>query len=358
MSWQGIEGHDAVVEMFRQSLARGRLASTYLFTGPSGIGKRTFALKLAQALFCETNPPEKLHPCGHCPSCVQVEAGTHPDLLQVAKPADKNEIPVHLVIGSQERRMQEGLCHDLWLKPSQGSRRIAIIDDADHLNEEGANALLKTLEEPPPRAVIMLIGTSVDRQLPTIRSRSQIIRFRPLALDTVARLLLSHELADDAAAAQRMAEHSQGSLSLALELADPELWTFRRQMLAQLSDPAVDTVALGKTVLAFVDAAGKDAGPRRARARQVINFAIELYWQLARALGGAAVAGDRELSEAVARLLPNWKGNEETAAACAERSLEAREHLDRYANQSTLVECWLDDLAGIMSRGYALPTTL
>ena len=99
MSWQDIEGHDAIVEGFRQSIARGRLASTFLFVGPPGIGKRTFAFKLAQSLLCQNQGDDPLAPCGRCDACQQVQAATHPDLLLVSKPADKSEIPVALLIG-------------------------------------------------------------------------------------------------------------------------------------------------------------------------------------------------------------------------------------------------------------------
>ena len=97
MSWQGLEGHDAIVEQFRRGLAAGRLGSTFLFVGPEGIGKRSFAIKLAQSLLCESQRP--LEPCGHCSSCVQVAAGTHPDVDFVAKPEDKSAIPLELLIG-------------------------------------------------------------------------------------------------------------------------------------------------------------------------------------------------------------------------------------------------------------------
>src|SRR4051812_19527580 len=86
MTWHGIREHDSVVEQFRRALARGRLASTFLFVGPEGVGKRAFALKLAQAMLCERVPEEWLDPCEVCPACVQVMAGTHPDLELVAKP--------------------------------------------------------------------------------------------------------------------------------------------------------------------------------------------------------------------------------------------------------------------------------
>src|SRR6476660_3204784 len=186
-----LRGHDAIFDRFRRMIRAGRLASTFLFVGPPGIGKKSFALQLAQGLLCERRPEEKLDPCGECASCAQVLAGTHPDVILVAKPADKNFIPLELLIGDKEHRMRQGLCYDISLKPFSGRRRIAVIDDADFLNQEGANALLKTLEEPPPKSLLILIGTSEQRQLPTIRSRCQVVRFSPLAESDIADLLLS-----------------------------------------------------------------------------------------------------------------------------------------------------------------------
>jgi DNA polymerase-3 subunit delta' len=351
--WQGIEGHDEVVEQFRQSLARGRLASTYLFVGPQGVGKHAFAKKFAQTLLCLTHPPERLEPCGHCAGCLQVVAGTHPDLIVVAKPAEKSEIPVQLLIGAGERRMHEGLCHDISLKPFMGGRRVAIIDDADHLNEEGANCLLKTLEEPPPRSVIILVGTSADRQLPTIRSRSQIIRFRPLDEAVVASLLISEGVAANPAEAQQLAAYSDGSLAKACELADAELWKFRGELLKGLAEPRLDGVRLAKAVLAFVDEAGKEAPLRRARARQLVSFAADFYRQLVRRMNGATPSTDRELATQVERAAGTWSAGDETAAACTERCLEALGHIDRNANQAVWIECWLDDLALLINRKAA-----
>lgn len=349
MTWQGIEGHDDVVEQFRQRLASGRLASTYLFVGIPGIGKRTFALKLAKALLCPVRPAELLDPCGSCPSCQQVEAGIHPDVLRVAKPAEKSDIPVQLLIGSKEKRMQEGLCHDISLKPFMGGRRIAIIDDADYLNEEGANCLLKTLEEPPPRSIMILIGSSADRQLPTIRSRCQWVRFRPLDTDVAARLLLSQEVVSDSAEARRLAERAQGSLERAREIADPALWSLRKQFLTRLAEPRMSSVELAKMLGPFIDEAGKEAPARRARARQVVGFAIEYYRQLLRGLGGAALEVDDELFQIVQRGLTSFQGDEETAAACIERSLDTLTHIDRNAHQAAWLECWLDDLERLLT---------
>ena len=354
MSWQGIEGHDDVVQRFRRILARGRLASTFLFVGPPGIGKRAFAERLAQALLCPHVELDTLAPCGRCDSCVQTASRTHPDLLIIEKPRDKSFIPLSAFVGDEARRMREGLCHDIALRPFMGGRKVALIDDADFLNEESANALLKTLEEPPGHSVLILIGTSADRQLPTIRSRAQTVRFRPLEASAVARILLEHGLASDAAQAERMAEFSEGSIQRAVSLGDEDLWAFRRELLQALSSPMLDSVALSAQLLAFVDAAGKEASARRGRARQVVTFAIDFYRQLLRTLCGLAPEGDAELVPAVEKANAAWTGDAETAAACIDRSLEALSHLDRNAHQAALLECWLDDLGRIVESGHAV----
>jgi len=345
MSWHGIEGHDDTVEQFRRAIVRGRMASSFLFAGPPGIGKRTFAVKLAQALLCQTRPETALDPCGQCASCAQVVAGTHPDLKSVAKPKDKAYIPLDLLIGEKAHRGQEGLCHDISLKPSMGGRKIALIDDADQLNIEGANCLLKTLEEPPPRSVLILIGTSAAKQLPTIRSRCQLIRFSPLSTDLVANLLTSKDLVSDPEEAMRLAQYSEGSLKRALELTDAQLWTFRNELYERLAEPVLDSVRFSKTVATLVDEAGKQAALRRERLRQVVGFAAEFYRYLLHAQSGAKLPDDAELRHHVQQALNRGPFDPEKTAARLDRCLEAAGQIDRNANQATLIEAWLDDLA-------------
>ena len=352
--WQGIRGHDEVIEKFRRAIKRGRLASSFLFVGPPGIGKRSFALKLAQALLCQKNAEESLEPCQTCESCVQAAAGTHPDIDFVAKPAEKSFIPLELFIGDKDHRRRVGLCHNISLRPFFGRRKIAIIDDADLMNAEGANSLLKTLEEPPPRSVLILIGTSPARQLPTIRSRCQIVPFTPLSQDDVKQLLVEKNLVADAAEAMRLAHFSGGSLERAMELADAELWEFRGLLLGHLAAPLLDSVALATQVAQFVDGAGKEAPARRGRLRQVIRFATDFYRALLRALGGGAIAGDESLDDAtlaqhVQRAASQPQSNglafADRTAQRLDRCLDAAEQVDRNANQTTLIEAWLDALA-------------
>ncbi len=211
MSWHSVRGHDRIVESLRRSLGQGRFPHALFFVGPEGIGKRTFARKLAQALLCETRGDDELDPCGVCPGCVQVAGSTHPDLIEAGCPEDKHELPISVI---------RDLCDWFSLKPARGRRKVAIVDDADDLNEEASNAFLKTLEEPPPGAVLILIGTSPEIQLETIVSRCQVVRFDPLPEPEIAALLLEQGITQDPAEAASLAALSEGSVSRALGLTD------------------------------------------------------------------------------------------------------------------------------------------
>ena len=348
--WQGIEGHDSVVELFRTAISRNRVAGTYLFIGPAGIGKRTFALKLAKTLLCLNKPPEEMSPCNVCDSCKQVDAGSHPDVIQIAKPKDKANIPISMFIGEEDKRMREGMLYELGLKPFLGGRKVAVIDDADLMRVEGANSLLKTLEEPPPKALIVLIGTSADRQLPTICSRSQWVRFAPLPEELVARLLVSQGVLEDPQQAQQVARFSEGSLTRAVELADPDLWTFRHRLLEHLTTPHLDSVKFAGEFAEFVDSAGKEAAARRARLRKLLAFAVDFYRQLLRLQCGTSPSADPELSRPALTAISRWPHAVETTSAVIDRCLEALTHIERNVNPSILMESWLDDLAALTTK--------
>jgi DNA polymerase III subunit delta' len=343
-----IEGHDEVLAQFRSALEQKRLAHTFLFVGPNGVGKRTLALFLAQALLCENRDEKLLDSCGACAACVQLLAGTNPDLLMVSRPAGKSFIPLGLIKGDEpDYPVHNSLLFQLGLRPFGGRRKVGIIDDADFLNQEGANCLLKTLEEPPPRSLLILISTSADRQLPTIRSRAQIVRFRPLSDVLLAKLLVEQHLVASADEAQRLAAFSGGSLQRATEMADPQLWTFRSDLLKRLAELPRASTSLGQTVTKFVDEAGKEAPPRRARLRLSLGFAAEFFRQLMRKLSGLDVVVDTDLAQVIQRAASQSVWNADTAGSAAQRTLEAINQVDRNANQSLVVEAWLDELSGL-----------
>ncbi len=350
MSWSEIVGHESVINRFRRAVQNGRLASSFLFCGPSGIGKYTFARKLAQALLCEAAAPTVLEPCGNCLGCLQVAAGTHPDLILVQRPADKNLIPLEKFIGPDERRMQEGLCHDLGLKPFRGGRKIAIIDDADYLNQEGANCLLKTLEEPPPKSVLILIGTSPQKQLPTIRSRCQWIPFLPLSSDQIERVLVGKGLADDATQARRMSQLSGGSVQQAMLMKDDELVKFRAAWLAQLAslDPGQEQFA--KAITTIVDAAGSDAAVKRDRLRLVCDVAVDFYRNVLWYIAGLEGATEPDLQQAAQRAAAQLGGDNVAISRCLSRCVDAYQEISANVNTTLWIDCLLSDL-GRLSRG-------
>ena len=357
MQWVDLLGHEQPKAWFMRALANGRLATSFLFVGPSGIGKRTFARLLAKGLLCRNSPPDSLEACGHCEDCTQVDATTHPDLITVSKPEDRAFIPVDMLIGQRESRMREGLCHDISLRPFSGRRKIAIVDDADYFNTEGANCLLKTLEEPPVDSLLILLGTSLQRQLPTIRSRCQAILFRPLALEQLHSLILRFGITDSPTRATELARAAGGSLSQAQLLADPTLAEFQEQLLHSLSEPRLPIAALVKECGAVADAAGKDPRLKRERLKLVMQqsasfyrlLALHLSYPAASSLAAGADAVERFSSEALQREVHkcgrHWKMGVAGATRAWNRCLLAAEQIDRNANQASLLEAWATDLA-------------
>lgn len=337
-------GHHEIRRRFTTAWRRNRLATTYLFVGPPGIGKRRFADWLAQAILCGRNahPPAEhdsdvaLEPCGVCRSCKLYMADSHPDLHVVTKPEDRSGILLEQLIGDREHRNKEGLCAELWLKPSLGARKVAIIDDADTLNEEGANSLLKLLEEPPVGSLLILVGTSEQKQLPTIRSRCQIIRFEPLSHADVRELL--HRMGPEASEADclRAVAQSGGSVEGALDWLDPELHELRDRMLAQLSGLEVTSEGLPKEIIAFVEAAGKETAAKRRRLHRLIDAAIDHYrgWMKGDSL---ATSSARPVSLPIERVV-------EALQTC----MAAQAALTANANLPTLIETWFIELGQVL----------
>jgi DNA polymerase III subunit delta' len=342
VSWHSIRGHDRVVAELRRSLEQNRFPHALLFVGPEGVGKKTFARKLAQALLCEARPAEQLDPCEACPGCLQVQAETHPDFAEFGRPEEKHELPIAVI---------RDLCEFFVLKPARGMRKVAILDDADDLNEEAANAFLKTLEEPPPGAVLILVGTSAEVQLQTIVSRCQVVRFEALTATDVAEILLQQGVSRDRNDANRLAALGDGSVTRALGLADAALERFRRALIDELAtEHGFDPPALAHRVLDHVKQAGKESVDQRRRASLLIGelsrFFRGVLWQTAGLEPPCPDPADRQAAESLAaRLEP------EDVLVLADRCLEADFHVQRRLAINLTLESLAHDLGKLLNAG-------
>ncbi len=232
MPWNVI-GHEWAVQLLSRDLARDRVRHAYLFAGPAGIGKRTLVAEFARALLC----PAPDAPCGQCRHCLLAARDTHPDLLTVAPAVSGRSIRAAKIRIEPVRQ----LIYDLTLKPLEAGRRVARLLRFD-LAEPGAmNAFLKTLEEPPGRAVILLTAERADDLLPTIVSRCQVITLRPLPLETV-RDALARRWAVPPERAAWLASLAQGRLGWAARMArDEAALEARAERLDDLSRLLADT---------------------------------------------------------------------------------------------------------------------
>jgi DNA polymerase-3 subunit delta' len=205
MVWPAFHGHGAQWARLEALLGAGRLPHALLFSGPPGIGKALLARRLAGRIACT----DAAHaPCGECAGCRQVLAGTHPDLLLVSAPDRTRKAGRKKEIGIEQARELKRFAQ---LQPAVAARKVAIVDDADRLSIAAQNALLKTLEEPPGHAVIMLVTASPGALLPTVRSRCQRVVCQPLAdAEVEAALTAAGVAAETAAALAALAEGSPG----------------------------------------------------------------------------------------------------------------------------------------------------
>jgi DNA polymerase-3 subunit delta' len=221
-----VYGHDWAVEHLRKGLANNRIRHAYLITGPESVGKDTLARAFAQTMNC-TNPDESARPCGECRSCKLIASGNHPDILYAELDANTGALKIEEVRSVSQK---------LALKPYEARYRIAIFRDFDHARGQAQDALLKTLEEPPPQALLILLAPSADVLLPTITSRSQIIPLRPLAPDAVKEILIEHKGASPDQA-DVLAGLCGGRLGWAIRaLEDPDMLEQRERALSLLEN--------------------------------------------------------------------------------------------------------------------------
>ncbi len=284
-------GHERALEAMDRALQSDRLPHAWLFTGPESVGKLTAALDFAAALNCTAD--EK--PCGECAACRLTLAGSHPD-VEVVAPGGICDEPDHRDHSDsrdlricQIRRLEKLLS----LSPYSGGRRVAIVDAADTLHVEAANAFLKTLEEPPAGSVIILLTEREERLPDTVLSRCQKLAFRPVNRETILETLIDRGAGPDDAVAITAA--SRGRIGWALQaLEDPSLLEERTEML----DEAVRLAHAGRFErFAWAkEAEGRAPGLRERYLRELTVW--EGWWRDVLLFGSGATEGaensDRE----------------------------------------------------------------
>jgi DNA polymerase-3 subunit delta' len=218
-------GHDKAIKTLTRALDDGRVSHAYLFVGPPQVGKMTLAMDLARAVNCVADEQPNMFgeieakPCGTCVQCDRITRALHIDVRVVTLAEDAKGRTRTLISIDQVREVQR----DVSLRPSEGKYRVFIFDGAEYLSLDAANALLKTLEEPPDQVILILTATDSDRLLSTISSRCQTFELRPVKQPVIVDLLKSQHGADEETA-EEIARLSEGRIGWAIEaVADPAI---------------------------------------------------------------------------------------------------------------------------------------
>jgi DNA polymerase-3 subunit delta' len=328
-----IAGHTRLLSLFSRVIARDSLPPAVLLAGPSGVGKRLTATAIAQAINClqpQSSSAFERDGCGECASCRRIARGMHPDVI-VVEPGDMGTIKIDQMRDVIDRSQY---------RPFEGRRRVVIIDEADAAGEDAQSALLKTLEEPPPASVFILISSMPDALLPTVLSRCPRLRFGPLTPAEVARVLIrDHGYSEhDARAA---AADADGSIGRALESQSEDLTDAREAAQHILEEAARSSDPVKRINLARELADGKGT-PAEERNRLAVR--LRSLGSLLRDVGIISTRADRgmlanaDLEAQLERLSSSFDaGRSMRAYAAVDRALAA---LDRNASPKVVAD-WL-----------------
>ena len=213
MGFRNIYGHEHIIEHLKTALEENKISHAYIFHGEDESGKMMLAESFAQAILCEGSPEDRQDGdcCNQCRSCLQAESHNHPDIIYITHEKAS--------IGVDDIRTQ--LNSDIMIKPYSSERKIYIIDEAEKMTEGAQNALLKTIEEPPSYAVVILLVNNITALLPTILSRCVQLNLRPVAKETIKKLLMEKYQTPDYLA-DISAMFSGGNVGKAIQFAASE----------------------------------------------------------------------------------------------------------------------------------------
>jgi DNA polymerase-3 subunit delta' len=332
MPFRTLAGHRRIRALLGRAVAQDTVPPSLILAGPRGVGKRRAAQALAEVLNCAAPVTDEagVDACGTCAQCRRIGRGTHPDVI-VIEPGDTGAIKIEQVRDVIDRAAY---------RPFEGRRRVVIIDDADAMASSPQSALLKTLEEPPSASVFLLISSTPDALLATVRSRCPRLRFGPLSASEVAGVLVrDHGYAE--AEARAVAAGADGSVGQALTASSVDVVGARNaaeQLLVRitkLSDP-------GSRLALVKDLAGGKGAP--AADRTALAACLTALLSLLRDVSVLASRADRrvlahaDLEADLARLTAGWGSSRILRAfAAVDRALYA---LDRNAGAKVVAD-WL-----------------
>lgn len=312
MIFEEVIGHEEPRRALARLLASGKIPHALLFHGPEGVGKRLVADLFAASLLCEAPRRPSGEACGQCLSCRKVAHGNHPDLLVVTRLPKKEKAADADGGDAEDDDAGEGGASDLRaflvvgqireltrhasFAPREGARRVILIDPADRMNAEAQNALLKTLEEPPGAAVIVLVASRPHALLPTVRSRCFALGFGSLAPDRLADALRSRGM--EAAEARRRASLAEGRPGRAIGL-DLEASARRRD---DLLDALLALADSRRGVAELSGCAEALVGEDEATLLEGLALVAALSRDAARAASGAAELLHADAADRLARL--------------------------------------------------------
>lgn len=336
MPFSEVVGHARPLGLLSRSLAHGTLPPSLLFSGPEGVGKRLVAKAVAQALNCLQPRIERGHPadlsldaCGSCLACRKIDRGVHPDLVVLERP-ETGSVKIDEV---REAIAATGY------RPFEGRRRVVVIDDADRLNPDSQNALLKSLEEPPASSVFLLVSSRPETLLATVRSRCSRLRFGRLPAAEVARLLIErHKM--DPADAHAVAAVADGSPGRALDAGSRAFRSARDAALVVLRTASGRTSATERLQAAAALLSGKAPSGEREELATRVRMLASLVRDVALVAQGGAegVLANGDLAGELAGFAATFDHQRAVRAfGCADQALAA---LRRNASPK-VVAAWL-----------------
>ncbi|MCP4266459.1 MAG: DNA polymerase III subunit delta' [Candidatus Brocadiaceae bacterium] len=267
MPFTDILAQDHVINHFKETIKADHLSHAYIFTGQDGVGKSLFAKEFTKTLFCKKS---KNNSCNSCLNCIRIEKDNHPDIYQIEIEEKAKYIKIENI-----RKLQ----HSVRLSPIESDYKIFIIKDANRMNEEASNCLLKTLEEPTPNTIFILIANSLSSIKETIKSRCQIIRFHTIPTHII-RKQLSKKFNTETREIEWVSRFSNGSLGDAVELLESNYYEINNDIINRLTRPVMDNILFAEEIITTYLNLNDSLEEKRHTLKRVLNCILQFYRDL------------------------------------------------------------------------------